>query len=189
MRAALAIAVSGLLFTPFNSATAAQNRVSAEGADDAGWTVLFPEDGEPRGWTVTTWNDLRQPAEAGVVWSVKDGVLHGSAIRGTQLVSEREYAISNCSSRTSTSTVAISSGLGNQATRFSMPFTIAGREVARQIRYMSGHVLHPPRLAAILALRNQRCLFGVVGMDRFESESSQHVMVCVGCHSTLLSSN
>ena len=33
MHAALAFAVSGLLFTPFNSATAAQNRVSAKGAE------------------------------------------------------------------------------------------------------------------------------------------------------------
>ena len=52
---------------------------------------LFAEDGPPKGWLVTQWNDLAQPADEGVTWTVKDGVLHGSEPRGTWLVSEREY--------------------------------------------------------------------------------------------------
>jgi len=52
---------------------------------------LFPEDGVPKGWVVRQWNDLKAPAAAGVVWQVKDGILHGSDPRGTWLVSEKEY--------------------------------------------------------------------------------------------------
>lgn len=52
---------------------------------------LFPEDGIPKGWTVRKWNDLKDPADPGVVWTVKDGVLHGSEPRGTWLISEKEY--------------------------------------------------------------------------------------------------
>jgi hypothetical protein len=57
----------------------------------AQWTALFPEDGVPKGWRVTEWSDLAKPAPAGVQWTVKDGVLHGSPQRGTWLVSEKEY--------------------------------------------------------------------------------------------------
>jgi hypothetical protein len=52
---------------------------------------LFPEDGVPRGWLVRQWDDLKKPAQAGVVWKVEKGVLHGSEPRGTWLVSEKEY--------------------------------------------------------------------------------------------------
>jgi hypothetical protein len=62
---------------------------AARAAD--GFTPLFPEDGAPKGWVVTEWNDLAKPA-AGVEWSVKDGVLRPGKRRGTWLVSEKEYA-------------------------------------------------------------------------------------------------
>ena len=52
---------------------------------------LFPQDGVPKGWLVRKWNDLKDPADAGVNWKVEEGVLHGSEPRGTWLVSEREY--------------------------------------------------------------------------------------------------
>lgn len=61
-------------------------------ADDDGFTPLFPEDGVPQGWVVTTWNDLAKEAEAGNIWEVKDGVLHSGKSRGTWLVSDKEYA-------------------------------------------------------------------------------------------------
>ena len=60
--------------------------------DEEGFRLLFPEDGEPKGWVVTTWDDLAKPAEEGVEWVVKDGVLRGSKDRGTWLVWERELA-------------------------------------------------------------------------------------------------
>jgi hypothetical protein len=66
-----------------------------EGADTAadqnGFVALFPKDGELEGWSVRTWNDLSQPADEGVEWIVRDGILQGSLQRGTWLVSEREY--------------------------------------------------------------------------------------------------
>jgi hypothetical protein len=40
---------------------------------------------------VRQWSDLNAPADAGVVWKVVNGVLHGSEPRGTWLVSEKEY--------------------------------------------------------------------------------------------------
>ena len=58
---------------------------------DTNFVALFPEDGVPKGWVVRQWDDLRKPASEGVVWKVKDGVLHGSDPRGTWLVSEKEY--------------------------------------------------------------------------------------------------
>src|SRR5690349_5158731 len=65
---------------------------AARGAD-AGFVPLFPADGVPKGWRVTTWSDLAKPAPAGVAWTVKDGVLYSqsSKQRGTWLVSEKEY--------------------------------------------------------------------------------------------------
>lgn len=60
-------------------------------ADD-GFVNLFPDDGPPRGWVVTEWNDLSKKAPDGVRWTVKDGLLHAGSQRGTWLVSEREYA-------------------------------------------------------------------------------------------------
>lgn len=52
---------------------------------------LFPEDGEPKGWTISDWSDVAKPAPEGAKWEVKDGVLHGSTPRGTWLISEKEY--------------------------------------------------------------------------------------------------
>ena len=52
---------------------------------------LFLRDGVPEKWVVTEWSDLKKPAPEGVVWRVKDGVLHGSQPRGTWLMSEAEY--------------------------------------------------------------------------------------------------
>jgi hypothetical protein len=60
-------------------------------AREEGFVPLFPENGAPRGWLVTEWNDLAKPAPAGVVWTVKDGVLQTGKQRGTWLVSEKEY--------------------------------------------------------------------------------------------------
>jgi hypothetical protein len=65
--------------------------LSARAADD-GFVPLFPEDGVPKGWVVTEWSDLAKPAPKGVQWSVKDGVLTPGKLRGTWLVSEKEYA-------------------------------------------------------------------------------------------------
>src|SRR5581483_7142110 len=58
-----------------------------------GFVPLFPENGVPKGWRVTTWSDLAKPAPAGVEWTVKDGILtsQSSQQRGTWLVSEKEY--------------------------------------------------------------------------------------------------
>ncbi|HUG91885.1 MAG TPA: DUF1080 domain-containing protein [Planctomycetaceae bacterium] len=64
--------------------------VASDRRDD-GWTALFRDDGAPKGWLVTTWNDLAKPAE-GVKWTVRDGVLHSGRERGTWLVSEKQYA-------------------------------------------------------------------------------------------------
>ena len=59
------------------------------GGDDL--TPLFPQDGVPKGWHVTEWNDLAKPAPLGVQWTVKDGVLTAGRQRGTWLVSEKQY--------------------------------------------------------------------------------------------------
>jgi hypothetical protein len=64
----------------------------APGQDDAGWTPLFKEDGEPKGFRVTAWDDVSKPPPQGAKWVVKDGVLHGSNPRGTWLVSDKEYS-------------------------------------------------------------------------------------------------
>lgn len=60
-------------------------------ASDAGFVDLFPKDGIPEGWSVRKWDDLKSPADAGVVWKVENGVLNGSEPRGTWLVSDKEY--------------------------------------------------------------------------------------------------
>lgn len=62
------------------------------GAAPSRFVPLFPGDGTPEGWLVRRWDDLAKPADTGVVWQVKDGVLHGSEPRGTWLISEKEYA-------------------------------------------------------------------------------------------------
>jgi len=43
------------------------------------------------GWVVTEWNDLSKPAADNIKWSVKDGILRSGDLRGTWLVSEKEY--------------------------------------------------------------------------------------------------
>ena len=53
---------------------------------------LFPSNGVPAGWVVTRWNDVKLPADTGVVWKVESGVLQGSEPRGTWLISEAEYS-------------------------------------------------------------------------------------------------
>lgn len=53
---------------------------------------LFTDDGTPSGWSVRRWDDLSEPADPSAVWTVRNGVLHGSVTRGTWLVSDREYA-------------------------------------------------------------------------------------------------
>ncbi len=58
---------------------------------DSGFTALFPLDGVPEGWLVRKWDNLKEPADPGVVWKVENGVLKGSEPRGTWLVSEKEY--------------------------------------------------------------------------------------------------
>jgi len=58
---------------------------------EEGFVPLFPEDGVPKGWLVRAWNDVSKPVDPEVRWFVKDGVLHGSEMRGTWLVSERPY--------------------------------------------------------------------------------------------------
>src|SRR5688572_28066858 len=63
--------------------------VTVRAADD--FTPLFPDDGVPKGWVVTAWNDLSQKPESDVQWNVKDGVLTSGTPRGTWLVSEKEY--------------------------------------------------------------------------------------------------
>jgi hypothetical protein len=53
---------------------------------------LFPDKGEPKGWSVRAWDDVANPGPEGAKWVVDDqGVLHGSEPRGTWLVSDREY--------------------------------------------------------------------------------------------------
>lgn len=65
---------------------------SALAADTLTFKVLFPSNGVPAGWVVTRWNDLKLPADTGVVWKVESGVLHGSEPRGTWLISKAEYS-------------------------------------------------------------------------------------------------
>jgi hypothetical protein len=59
--------------------------------EDAGWSPLFTDDGEPKGFHVTAWDDVSKPPPKGAKWLVKDGVLHGSNPRGTWLVSDEQY--------------------------------------------------------------------------------------------------
>jgi hypothetical protein len=58
---------------------------------DEGFAALFGDDGPPKGWTVTAWNDLSKPGPKEAVWAVKDGVLQTGKTRGSWLVSEKEY--------------------------------------------------------------------------------------------------
>lgn len=65
-------------------------RVSSLQADDR-FLPLFPDQAALDDWSVRQWNDVSQPAEEGVRWTVTDGVLQGSEPRGTWLISKREY--------------------------------------------------------------------------------------------------
>jgi hypothetical protein len=60
-------------------------------ADEEGFVPLFPKDGVPEGWVVTSWNDLAKKPDREVAWTVKEGVLTSGSPRGTWLVSEKEY--------------------------------------------------------------------------------------------------
>lgn len=60
-------------------------------SDDDGFTPLFTDSDALAEWSVRRWNDVAQPADDAVVWTVTDGVLRGSEPRGTWLVSKREY--------------------------------------------------------------------------------------------------
>jgi hypothetical protein len=79
------------MFRPLLSFAFAIGSLTAATAGDDGFTPLFEGEGVPKGWVVTTWNDLSKEADAGNVWEVKDGVLHSGQSRGTWLVSEKEY--------------------------------------------------------------------------------------------------
>src|SRR5688500_8225061 len=59
---------------------------------EEGFVNLFLDNGVPKGWVVTEWNDLAKKAPDGVQWAVKDGILQAGKQRGTWLVSEKEYA-------------------------------------------------------------------------------------------------
>lgn len=63
----------------------------AQPESEEAFTLLFPEEGVPQGWTVRRWNDVSLPASPGVKWRVQGGILRGSDPRGTWLMSEREY--------------------------------------------------------------------------------------------------
>ena len=71
---------------------AAASLGGAQTENDEAFTLLFPEDGVPQGWTVRRWNDVSLPAATGVQWRVQNGILRGSDPRGTWLMSEKEYA-------------------------------------------------------------------------------------------------
>src|SRR5688572_3767708 len=86
MRSAFVLSAVVVLFI---AVAAAQDN---KPGNDAGWTPLFKEDGEPKGFHVTLWSDVSKPPPQGAKWVVKDGVLHGSNPRGTWLVSDTEYA-------------------------------------------------------------------------------------------------
>jgi hypothetical protein len=64
----------------------------ASGAAESGFQPLFPNDRIPEGWTVRKWDNIKNPADPGVAWTITNGVLRGSEPRGTWLVSAREYS-------------------------------------------------------------------------------------------------
>ena len=56
-----------------------------------GFKPLFPDEGPLKGWTIRRWDDVKKPADTGVVWRVERGILHGGEPRGTWLMSQAEY--------------------------------------------------------------------------------------------------
>ncbi len=65
--------------------------LGAETIENDGFIPLFPKNGIPQDWVVRSWNDLSKPVDPNIHWMVKDGILHGSDLRGTWLVSKAEY--------------------------------------------------------------------------------------------------
>jgi hypothetical protein len=61
------------------------------GRAEEGFVALFDEEGPPKGWKVTAWNDLSKPGPTDAVWAVKDGILQPGKTRGSWLVSEKQY--------------------------------------------------------------------------------------------------
>lgn len=57
-----------------------------------GMVALFPDEGVVRGWSVRHWSDVAKPPPQGAVWKVENGVLHGSTVRGTWLVSDELFS-------------------------------------------------------------------------------------------------
>lgn len=70
---------------------AAMTIVAEDKPKEEGFVRLFPKDGVPEGWLVRTWSDVSKPVEPSVKWTVKDGILNGSA-RGTWLISKQQYS-------------------------------------------------------------------------------------------------
>ena len=66
--------------------------LGGEAEQEEGFVRLFPHDGVPKGWLVRSWSDVNQPVDPCTVWTVKEGILHGSSPRGTWLMSERVYS-------------------------------------------------------------------------------------------------
>lgn len=64
---------------------------TARAQTEDGFTPLFTDEAALDDWTVTEWNDVSKPAADDLHWTVVDGVLHGSATRGTWLVSKHEF--------------------------------------------------------------------------------------------------
>ena len=56
---------------------------SADAPADDGFVALFPADGVPEGWKVTSWSDVAKAPPPGAAWRVAEGVLHGSRPRGS----------------------------------------------------------------------------------------------------------
>jgi hypothetical protein len=68
----------------------ASSHTAPRAEQSAAFTQLFPKDGVPQGWRVGQWDDVSKPGPTNAIWTVRDGVLHGSE-RGCWLMSEREY--------------------------------------------------------------------------------------------------
>lgn len=75
----------------FGCATKTPPPAATPPAPAAVFVPLFPQDGVPSGWRVGAWNDVSKPGPDGAVWSVTNGVLHGSNPRGSWLMSEKQY--------------------------------------------------------------------------------------------------
>ncbi len=59
--------------------------------EEKGFVPLFDQEGPPKGWSVSAWNDLSQPGPKDAVWSVREGVLTSGKTRGSWLISEKQY--------------------------------------------------------------------------------------------------